>query len=487
MVVGVGAADLVQLRDQRRRVFGQAGQRHHLVECALGPALHGCAIVADHPDHHRVVGLADLFQGIEQPPDLVVGLGGEPGERLHQPRRHLLLVRRQRIVRGDLLGPGRELRVLRDHAERELPAEAFLAVLVPPLIELTLELVDPLLGRVVGRVRGAGRVVDEERAIGRHRLLLVDVLDGAVGERFVERVVSFPPGRDLQLDRPRVLVKRGLPLVRLAADETVEVVEPLAVRPPVEWPRHAGLPVRDIVVLAEEGGAVTVLAQHLRAHRAALGDLAGVAGEAVAELGDDPGSAAVVVAPGQQRRARRGAEGRRVETGVAQARLRQPVEVGRGDLSAERRPLSEAAIVDDDEQHVRRAVRCLCDRKRPHLRVLVGRTDDAVELWIWWRQDHVPARRRGVGRSLDDRQAVAVASLLSPIPVAVVLTHGVERGHAHRSRGAAAGVCGSALRSRQSPRTLQFAADRSFGDRSFAAMNPQLRRTATSGIAASLR
>src|SRR3954462_4081472 len=107
--------------------------------------------------------------------------------------------------------------------------------------------------------------------------------------------------------------------------------------------------------LPMKGGAVAALAQDLREHRDALGDLAAVARVGVAHLGDDAGAGGVMVAPGEQgcagRRAKRGG----VEARVAQPRPRQAIEVGRGDLSAERAPLAESRVVDEDEQDVRGA------------------------------------------------------------------------------------------------------------------------------------
>ena len=423
VVVGGGAADLVQLRQQDGRVLGHAAQAGHLVERSVQAPLHGGAVVADHPEHQRVVGLTDLLERVEQAPHLVVGLRGVRREGLHQPRGHLLLIGGQRIIGGDLLGPRRELGVVRDHAELELAAEAVVAVLVPTLVELPLELVDPLLRNVVRGVGGTGRVVDEERPVGRHRLLLMDVLDRAVGQRVVERVVPLAPGRHHHLDRSRVLVQRRLPLIRFAADEAVEVVEPLHGRPAIERPGDAGLPVGDVVVLADERGAVAVLAQGLRHHRAALGDLAGVAGEAVAELGDVSGRTAVVVAPGQQRRTRGRTERGGVKAGVAQAALRQAVEVGRRHQTAERPPLTEAAVVDHDQQHIGRAGRRRDHRERPHGRILVGLADDPVELGIRRRQHHVTAGRRG-RCSIQQRASVpprASATVCTAVPV--VLAH----------------------------------------------------------------
>ena len=135
-----------------------------------------------------------------------------------------------------------------------------------PCVELALVLVGPLLRHVVRRVCGAGREVDEERLVGDQRLLLADPADGLVGHVLHEVVALF--GRLLDLDRRRALVQRGIPLVRLAADEAVEVLEAAAAgRPGVEGPRRAGLPHRHLVALAELRRGIAIQLQRLRQRR----------------------------------------------------------------------------------------------------------------------------------------------------------------------------------------------------------------------------
>ena len=151
------------------------------------------------PEDERVVQLADLLQRIEDAAHFVVGLRGVGRERLHQPRGHPLLVGRQGVVGRNFLGPRRQLRVRRDHAQLELALIGLLAVLVPALVELPLELVHPLLRHVMRSVGGAGGVVDEERPVGRDRLLLEDVVDGFVRQRIVQRVVPFLALRNFHL------------------------------------------------------------------------------------------------------------------------------------------------------------------------------------------------------------------------------------------------------------------------------------------------
>ena len=143
MVVGLRPADLVEVLQNVGGVFRLAVQRRHLVEDAVERAFHRGAVVADLPEDQRVVALADVLQRIENTADFVIGLRGVGGEGLHQPRGDILLVRRQRILRRDFLGPRRQLGVGRNDAQLELPLIRLLAVLVPALVELALELGDP--------------------------------------------------------------------------------------------------------------------------------------------------------------------------------------------------------------------------------------------------------------------------------------------------------------------------------------------------------
>src|SRR5207237_1439112 len=96
----------------------------------------------------------------------------------------------------------------------------------------------------------------------------------------------------------RAVVDEWGPLVRLAAHEAVELVEPAAGRPAVERTGRADLPGRALVVLAERGGAVAVQPQHLRQRRDVLGPHPGVAGEGGRGFHDGAGVAGVVVAAG---------------------------------------------------------------------------------------------------------------------------------------------------------------------------------------------
>ena len=149
-------------------------------------------------------------------------------------------------------------------AQSLLVREDALAHLLPAFVEQMhgADLVHPLLGRVVRRMRGARRVVDEPRPLRVGRRLGVDVLDGVVGHRGDQVPARLAV---VGMDRRRVAEQVArLPLAGVAADEAVEVVVALPDRPLVERPGRGRRPDRHVVVLAEPGGRVAVLLQRHR-------------------------------------------------------------------------------------------------------------------------------------------------------------------------------------------------------------------------------
>src|SRR5688572_29710422 len=166
----------------------------------------------------------------------------------HVARIHLHLAAEHRLERLGHVVPRRnflvargELAVRRDDAELLLPGERFLAQLVPAGIELALVLVSPSLRDVMWCVRRAGREIDEDWLVRAQGLLLTDPANGLVGHVLHEVVTLF--GCLLGLDRRRPLIQRWVPLVRLAADESIEVFEASAAGGPgVERTNRAGLP-----------------------------------------------------------------------------------------------------------------------------------------------------------------------------------------------------------------------------------------------------
>ena len=305
-------------------------------------------------------------------------------------------------------GPRRERRVLRHEAESLLVGEDLLAELLVAAVEQVhgADPVHPFLRRVVRRVRGAGRVLDEDR------LARVDLVHPRhVVDRVVRHLGDEVPragrGAVVRVDLGRVAEQVRLPLVGVAADEAVEVLEAHAGRPVVERPDLAGLEGRHVVVLAEPGGVVAVVDQHPPDRGLVLADDAVVAGIAGGLLGDDAEADRVVIAPGDQRGAGRRTERRGEHPVVAEAFAGNAIHGRRRDHAAERARHAEPGVVGDDQQHVGRALRW-DDAGRPPRRGLQRAVlDDAAELrlrepgaasrrWSWWRPVS-PACRSSAG------------------------------------------------------------------------------------------
>ncbi len=146
--------------------------------------------VVRHHDEDRVVVAAGFLQAGDEPRELVVGVIDHRGERFLQPRRDLLLVRRQRIPRGHAIVAPRIFGILRDDAERELPLEAAAANHVPAFVVLSAILVEERLRRLVRAVRGAERHVQEERPLARRRNLVADEPDRVI-DQVGGQVIAF--------------------------------------------------------------------------------------------------------------------------------------------------------------------------------------------------------------------------------------------------------------------------------------------------------
>ena len=249
----------------------------------------------------------------------------------------------------------RELGVGRHDAECLLTLERLLAESVPALVESALVLVCPLLRHVVRGVGRAGREVDEEGLVGHERLLLADPRDRFVGHVLHEVVTLVR--RLLRLDRDGALVDGGVVLVRLAADEAVEVLEPAAARRPrIERAHRAGLPDRHLVALAELRRRIAVQLESLRQRSRRVGADRVVAGRGGGDLGDPAHPHRVVVPAREQRLSGGRAERRGVEAVVLQAVRGQALGRWRRARPAEGAGGSEPYVVEQHDEHVRRAL-----------------------------------------------------------------------------------------------------------------------------------
>ena len=241
---------------------------------------------------------------------------------------------------GDVV-PGRhgwiawgELGFLGNPAHLLGPVKDSFPIGVPPVIELALVLVGPLLHDVVWSVQTPAGPVHEERLVGLERLMAMEPADGVVGQVLAEVVALLWALR--RGDDRGVADQVWLELRCLSGEEAVEVLEAVSRRPVVEWSRSRRLQGRGVVPLPKGRGGVAVVLQHLGGQRTALGDFARVAVPVVGQLGNLPISDAMVIATGQQRGAGRRAHRRRMKSVVADAFTEDPGECVGPDLAPER-------------------------------------------------------------------------------------------------------------------------------------------------------
>ena len=127
-------------------------------------------------------------------------------------------------------GLGASLVFAWDHAHFFLAFGRFLTSLVPALVELAFVFVGPHFGDMVRGVDGARCVIHEKGLVRRHRLLRLDPIDRLVGHIDGE-VIAF---RFRRIHFGNAVVDQWIPLIRLAADEAIELVESLMGRPAIE-------------------------------------------------------------------------------------------------------------------------------------------------------------------------------------------------------------------------------------------------------------
>ena len=153
-----------------------------LVDGALLAAL-GAGAVVGHDDHDRVVGVAQVVDEVEHPADLLVGVGEERGEALHEALGERPLRARRGCPSSGPTAGGARARCPRGRCpSAQLAGEGLVAPAVPPLGEAAPVALDPLGRRVVGRVAGARGEVEEERQLVVDGAQVAQELDGAVGQ-----------------------------------------------------------------------------------------------------------------------------------------------------------------------------------------------------------------------------------------------------------------------------------------------------------------
>ena len=234
----------------------------------------------------------------------MVSVGGVCAKHLGLPHEQLLALIVERVPFRQVVRPGSELCVSRNHAQSLLVGENLVPHRIPAFIEQVhvMDLVDPLGRRLVRRVRGARDVIDKERLLGRRRIQLFHVVDGVIGHVGDKVIAGLPdPGKDLS----GVAEEERLPLAAVAAHEAVKILKSHPDWPLIERTGRAVLIRGCVVILAEPARGVAIVPQDRADGRFVLGNDAVVAGVAGGLLGDHAEADRVMVAPGNQRRARR--------------------------------------------------------------------------------------------------------------------------------------------------------------------------------------
>ena len=172
VVVAVGAADLVDALGTSRHADELEVREPAFVDRSLLPTL-GAGPVVRHDDHDGVVGSPEFVDEVQDPPDLLVGVGEVGGETLHESLGQSPLAGVERLPARHPGRARRERGALGDDTDGELAGEGLVAPCVPALGEMTFVPLDPLGRRMVwgmagtrGRSRGR-RATRRRRRAGR--------------------------------------------------------------------------------------------------------------------------------------------------------------------------------------------------------------------------------------------------------------------------------------------------------------------------------
>ncbi len=228
--------------------------------------------------------------------------------------------------------------------------------------------------------------MQEERLVGVDLLGVGDELGRLVGEVWREVVALL--GCRRRVDLMVVVHEIGIPLAAVATEEPVVALEAATQGPAVVRPGRGFLAGRDQVPLAHHVGVVALREQHLRQEAVLERHVAVVTRKAGGELRDARHRVAVMVATGEDARPARRAQRRRVHVVVPQAVRRERVQARRLDRATETAQLPEARVVEHDEQHVGRALRCALGHRPRRARLVRSATDHPREVMSGLELDH---------------------------------------------------------------------------------------------------
>ena len=143
VVVGQRPADLVDAAVHLADAGSLEVRQAPLVDGALLAALGAGAVVRDQHDD-GVVGVTHVFDEVEHTPELLVGVGEEGGEALHEPLGQCRSPLVERSQAGTQAGRGVRTVPAGTHAQRELAGKRLVPPAVPPLGETAPVVLDPL-------------------------------------------------------------------------------------------------------------------------------------------------------------------------------------------------------------------------------------------------------------------------------------------------------------------------------------------------------
>ena len=244
VIVGLFAAQHVQVLQVLFDVIGNAVEEFVLVDRAIGAALAAGTVVGE-DDDDRVVHLPGLLQVVQQASDLGIGVADVAGVDFRHAAEQALLIFGERVpgprhieVRPGLaLGAAhisirveqRQFSVLRHQAHSLLVGQYRFAVAFVAQIEPALILVRPLFPDVVRGVSGTRAEVHQPRLFRSDDLGVARELNGFV-HQVLGKVIPIlgPVG---WINRVVVLHQVGVPLVGLAAQEAVVALKAPAQRP----------------------------------------------------------------------------------------------------------------------------------------------------------------------------------------------------------------------------------------------------------------
>ncbi len=376
IAVGVGPADIVDAADFLRHRLGAEVERAHRIDEAERPTLLACAIVGHHDDE-RVVAHASRFEKANQPRQMPVGMIEHAGKGRLQAGEDAFLVGAVLVPRLHAVIARRHPGVCGHQPHRLLPRQPLLALDVPTMRKRRVVAHDDVRWRLMRRVAGAERNPGQPRQIGPVGDVIADEADRLVDEIGGQMIaVGIGPRRiDVRVagDELRRI------LIGLGVEEAVEAIEAAAERPAVEGAGGAALGQRRHMPLPDHVITIGVRAQHLGDGAGLARDLAAIAGIAGIEIGEAADADRMMVAAGQQRRARGRAHRRGMEARIAQALGRQPIDGGRFDRRAVAAEIGEADIVEEDDENVGGAARRPGRVGPPRLRFLHGLADRAAK------------------------------------------------------------------------------------------------------------